>query len=102
MKMPKSVKRYCPYCRKHTEHKVAMAKKKAASSLTWGSKYRMMKRGKCTGTGNRGKLSKKAMSGWKRYGKKSTKKTDLRYTCGVCKKTHCQREGFRAKKIEFT
>lgn len=101
MKIPKLIKRYCPYCKKHTEHKVAQSKKKAASSLSWGSKYRMQKRGKCTGTGNKGKLSKKAMSGWKRYGKKATKKTDLRYTCSVCKKTHMQNQGIRAKKVEF-
>jgi len=34
-------------------------------------------------------------------GKKMSKKTDLRYTCSVCGKTHMQSKGFRAKKIEF-
>ena len=34
--------------------------------------------------------------------KKSTKKTDLRFQCGVCKKSHCQNHGIRAKKVEFT
>ncbi len=101
MKLPKQTKRYCPSCKKHTEHKIAPAKKKSPSSLNWGSKYRMQARGKCTGSGNQGKLSKGALTKWKRYGKKATKKTDLRYTCGDCKKTHCQKEGFRAKKVEF-
>jgi len=98
MKMPKTKKRYCPYCKKHTEHKVSQSKKRAASSLTAGSKYRMSKRGKCTGMGNKGKISKGAMSRWKR----STKKTYLRYECSVCKKSHEQSKGFRAKKLEFT
>jgi len=104
MKLPKQVKRYCPYCKKHTLHKVTQSKKRTPGSshpMGYGSKIRMARRGKCTGTGNLGKLSKGAMSGWKRYGKKSSKKTDLRYNCEVCKKSHTQRKGFRAKKIEF-
>ena len=32
MKKPKSIKRFCPYCRIHTEHKVTQTKRKAASS----------------------------------------------------------------------
>jgi len=51
--------------------------------------------------GNRGKLSKGALTQWKRYGKKTSKKTDLRYECSVCKKTHMQRKGFRSRRIEF-
>ena len=101
MKKPKAVKRYCPYCKKHTEHRVKMSKKKAASSLTKGSKVRMKKRSKSTGKGNKGKLSKGALSKWKRYGKKPTKKTDFRYECKVCKKTHMQKRGIRAKRVEF-
>jgi len=30
-----------------------------------------------------------------------SKKTDLRYECKECKKTHMQKKGFRAKKVEF-
>lgn len=99
--MPKTMKRYCPYCKKHTEHKVGQSKKRKASSLSAGSKYRMKKRSKSTGTGNLGKISKGAMTKWKRYGKKATKKTDLRYQCGTCKKSHAQNSGFRARKLEF-
>ena len=102
--MPKTTNRYCPFCKKHTEHKISLAKKKTPSTahpMSYGSKKRMRKRGQCVGTGNCGKLSKVALSGWKRYGKKTSKKTDFRYTCNVCKKTHTQKKGFRAKKIEF-
>ncbi|HLC16543.1 MAG TPA: 50S ribosomal protein L44e, partial [Thermodesulfovibrionia bacterium] len=38
MKLPKNVKRYCPYCKKHTEHKVSQTKKGKPSSMTYGSK----------------------------------------------------------------
>ena len=102
MKRPKSIRRLCPYCKKHTEHKVAQAKKKAASSLSYGSKYRARKRGKARGRGNLGRYSKPAVTKFKMTGKKRTKKTDLRYTCAVCSKSHVQRYGIRAKKVEFT
>ena len=101
MKIPKIKRRYCPYCKKHTEHKVSQNKKKAPSSMTKGAKQRVWKRGKNRGKGNLGKLSKGALTGWKRYNKKSSKKTDLRYECKECKKTHMQKKGIRTKKIEF-
>ncbi len=101
MKLPKTKKRYCPYCKKHTEHKVAQTKKGKASSLTYGSKVRARRRGQARGKGNRGRYSKPAISKFKMTGKKMSKKTDLRYTCSECKKTHIQNKGFRAKKVEF-
>ena len=101
MKLPKIVKRYCPYCKKHTEHNVFQAKKKNPSSMKYGSKIRARKRGQARGLGNLGRYSKPALSKFKMTGKKSTKKTDLSYECKVCKKIHVQRQGFRAKKIEF-
>ena len=101
MKLPKIVKRYCPYCKKHTQHKVAQNKKKNPSTLKRGAKQRVKKRGKSRGKGNLGKLSKGALTKWKRFGKKATKKTDLRYECSICKKTHMQKKGFRAKRVEF-
>jgi len=101
MKIPKTVKRYCPYCRKHTEHKVSQTKKKNPSSLKKGSKYRARKRGLARGTGNLGRYSKPAISKFKMAGKKTTKKTDFRYQCSVCKKTHTQKKGIRAKRVEF-
>jgi len=101
MKIPKIKKRYCPYCKKHTEHKVSQTKKKNASSLTYGSKKRARKRGAARGFGNLGRYSKPAVSKFKMTGKKSSKKTDLRYECKECKKKHVQRKGIRAKKVEF-
>ena len=101
MKIPKTTKRYCPYCRKHTEHKVTQTKRKNPSSLKKGSKYRARKRGLARGTGNLGRYSKPAISKFKMTGKKTTKKTDLRYQCMTCKKTHTQRQGVRTKRVEL-
>lgn len=104
MNIPKELKHFCPVCKKHTEQRVQSSKKKTPSSahpLGHGSKYRMAIRGKCTGTGNLGRISKGALSGWKMYGKKTSKKTDLRYTCKICKKASTQRKGFRVKKLEL-
>ena len=101
MKKPKNVRRHCPYCKTHTEHKITSAKRKTGSSLARGSKYRARKRGKARGAGNLGRYSKPAVTNFKMTGKKSTKKTDLRYTCSKCKKAHSQSKGIRVKKLEF-
>lgn len=99
--MPKVKMRYCKHCKKHTEHKVAQNKKRSPSSLTYGSKVRAKLRGSARGTGNRGRYSKPAISKFKMTGKKLSKKTDIRFECKTCKKGSVQREGFRAKKVEF-
>lgn len=101
MKVKKQIKRYCPKCKSHTEQKVQQSKKKAPSSLTYGSKVRAKRRGSARGVGNRGRYSKPAISAFKMTGKKSTKKTDLRYQCATCSKSTTQRKGIRAKKVEF-
>lgn len=102
MKIPKLIKRYCPYCKTHTEHKVTQNKRKNASSLSYGSKKRAKKRGAARGKGSLGRYSKPAVTKFKMTGKKLSKKTDLRYECKTCKKTHVQRKGIRAKRVEFT
>ncbi|MBI5389751.1 50S ribosomal protein L44e [Candidatus Woesearchaeota archaeon] len=102
MKLPKIIKRYCPYCKKHTSHKASQNKKRQASSLKHGSKYRARLRGRARGAGNLGRYSKPAVTKFKMTGKKQTKKTDFRYECSVCKKSHMQSAGIRAKKVEFT
>ena len=102
MKIKKTVKRFCPFCRKHTEQKVSLAKKKgrnASHPMSRGSVSRLKERGLRRGAGNLGRFSKPPKP--KMTGKKLSKKTDFRYTCGACKKTTTQREGYRAKKIEL-
>ncbi len=101
MKLPKTVNRYCPYCKKHTQHRVAINKKRNPRTMTYGSKIRARRRGQARGIGNMGRYSKPAISKFKMTGKKASKKTDLRYECNECKKKHIQREGYRSRKIEF-
>ncbi len=101
MKKPKTTKRLCPYCKKHTTHKISQTKRKQASSLSKGSKYRARERGLARGKGNLGRYSKPAITKFKMTGKKATKKTDLRYECKECKKVHTQKKGIRAKRVEF-
>lgn len=102
MKLVKQVKRYCKHCKKHTAQKVAEVKGKTRSTshpLSRGGKTRMRKRGLRRGYGNYGKYSRPTKP--KRSGAKGSKKTNLKYTCTVCKKITLQGKGFRAKKTEF-
>src|SRR3989339_705805 len=101
MKIPKVIRRYCPRCKKHTEQKVLTVKKKQPSSLSYGSKIRARRRGAARGMGNLGRYSKPAITKFKMTGKKTTKKTDIRYQCVVCKKSTVQSQGMRLKKLEF-
>jgi large subunit ribosomal protein L44e len=104
MKVPKTTKRHCPFCKKHTTHSIKNQGFKGLNkthTMSRGSKSRLKARGLRRGLGNLGRFSKKAMGAWKRYGKKQTKKTDLRYTCKECSKTHSQRKGTRTKRVEF-
>lgn len=104
MKIPKIVKRYCRVCKKHTAHKVHNQTFRGLNkehTQSRGSQTRVRKRGLRRGMGNLGRFSKGAMSKWKRYGVKNSKKTDFRYTCEVCKKTSVQSQGIRAKKVEL-
>jgi len=104
MKLPKQTKRLCPHCKKHTEHKVANTKNKglnATHTQSHGSQTRTRKRGSRAGIGNLGRFSRPAIAKRKRTGSKASKKTDLRYTCQECKKTHIQRTGIRTKKFEL-
>ena len=102
MKVPKLMQRYCPICNAHTEHKVATVSSGGKrGSLKKGSIQRAMLRGRGVGYGNKGKWgSKPAVGKWKRK-TKSTKKTNLKYTCSVCKKSTIQSHGRRVGKLKI-
>lgn len=103
MKIPKEVKRYCKNCRKTTPHKISQVKGRERGSLKHGSIKRARKRGLGRGFGNLGKWgSKPAISKFKRTGAKVSKKTNLKFTCDVCKKSSLQSRGIRTKKVEIT
>ena len=102
MQKPRKVKTYCPYCKKHTEHKVTQSKTRTPGSKRPLGKSAKKRRDFGKGCGNLGtKGSKPPLGKWKLTGKKTSKKTDFRYQCKECKKTHTQKSGFRAKRIEF-
>lgn len=102
MKKPKYINRYCPYCRKKTKHKVenlTTGQKRGAQKR--GSIRRAKKRGLGRGYGNLGKWgSKPPVTKYKRK-TKSTKKTNLIYTCTECGKSHYQKKGKRTSKIQI-
>lgn len=93
MKMPKTIKTYCPKCKKHQEHTVKQVKKRARSSAHPMSQ-----------SVNRFERKTKGYRGFPRPKPKGegkpTKKLDLRMVCKVCKKMHTKK-GFRIKKFEL-
>lgn len=104
MKLKKTTKKYCPKCKKHQEMVVTQSKQMGRNKthpMSHGSQTRLRARGLNRGFGNQGKYSRGAISSWKMYNKKGSKKTDLRYKCKVCNKMQTQSSGFRVKKIEF-
>jgi len=100
MRFPKKIKRYCPYCKKHTDQKVSLVSSgKKRSSQKRGSISRAKKRGLGIGYGNLGRGGSKPAK-FKRK-TKTTKKTNLMYTCPVCNKSVMQAQGIRTSKISI-
>jgi len=91
--MPKVQRRYCKFCRKHTEQTVRREKAtKQRRTLAWTE--RQKKRTK-SGYGNPGKFGKKPA------GQKPTTRVDLRYKCKECGKEQVIGRGFRVKRFEL-
>lgn len=90
MKRPRSIKRYCPSCKKHTLHEVERVKKKKASEHKRGQR-----------------LFRKVTAGYGGFPRpkpegreKPTKRVNLKYKCKDCGKAH-QPASIRAKKFEL-
>jgi len=102
MKIPKTTNRYCPYCKKKTSQKIKVVGTGfQRGTLTRGSKFRAKLRGLGRGIGNKGIWgSKPAQSKHKRK-TKTTKKTNIMYTCSICKKSkyRTSRRNKRAGKV---
>jgi ribosomal protein L44E len=99
MKIPKTTKRFCPYCKKKTEQKIKLVSTGAKrGALKRGSKQRAKLRGSNRGVGNKGRWSKPAVSKFKRK-TKTNKKTNFMYTCLTCKKSKYQKKGRRVGKV---
>ena len=102
MKLPKKTRRYCPFCKKHTEQKISLVSTgHKRGTLKRGSISRAKKRGLGRGKGNLGKWgSKPAVSKYKRKSKSTTKKVFL-YTCQECKKSKQSKKGIRAGRAQI-
>jgi large subunit ribosomal protein L44e len=100
MKIPKKTNRYCPYCKKKTSQKIkSISTGGKRGTLTRGSITRAKARGLGRGIGNKGKWgSKPAVTKFKRKSK-TTKKTNIMYTCEECKKSKYQKKGTRTGKL---
>ncbi len=96
MKIPKKNRRYCPKCKKHTEHTTSIVK----SGRRRGSMKEGQRRFKSKIAGYGGYPRPKPEKGAK-YGAKSSKKIDLRYKCPDCGKSQTPKKGKRAKKVEM-
>ena len=96
MKIPKTLKKYCPSCKKYTEQKITI--------LKGGKKRGALKQGQ-----RRFKEKIKGYGGYPRpkpekgvkYGAKTTKKQVLVYKCSECNKIHIAKSGKRIKKVEL-
>ena len=85
MKLPKTTKRFCPYCKKRTEQKIDLVSTGAKrGTLKRGSLTRAKQRGAMPGKGNKARYgSKPAIKSWKRKTKGTTRKVVI-YQCQEC------------------
>lgn len=91
MIIPKTQTRYCPSCKKHTQHAVEEAKRRTRRQDT-KSQRRFLR--KLAGYGSFPKENPKGRE-------KPTRKVDFRYKCTVCNRRHSIGKGFRVKKAEL-
>jgi len=100
MKIPKSVKHYCPKCKKHTLQNITQNKGggKKRGPLTKGARRHARR----SGIHGYGGFPRPQPEKSPRHRKKTTKKTDLRLECQVCKKKSTVNHTFRIKKFEIT
>jgi len=91
MKAPKTIKTFCPKCKKHTEQTVSLYKAGQRNATRQGER--------------RHEDKKKGYGGQKypfqRNKAKTTRKFSLKLQCKVCGYIS-QREGIRLKKLEVT
>ena len=90
MDVPQSVRIFCPFCKKHTVHKIDQAKKKQRRKVAQGQRRYLRK-----------------LKGYTSFPRpkpdheKTVKKTDLRYKCSECGKKHTKGRGIRNRKFKF-
>lgn len=95
MKIPKTQRKYCPKCDKHTEHKVKKESVGPRLNPSEQSKGQRRSSRREKGYGNSGKSSKQI------GGEKPTRRVDLRYECQECGREQIIGKGFRVKRLEI-
>jgi large subunit ribosomal protein L44e len=101
MKVPKKTNRFCPYCKKKTNHKIELVSTGGKrGAMKRGGRSRIEKRGKWRGLGSLGRYSKPPAKSYKRKTKSTTKKL-LIYTCSECKKAHQMKKGIRVSRLQI-
>ena len=100
MKIPKTTNRYCPYCNSRTEQKIKLVGTgfSRGTMTRGGGRIRAKLRGLARGIGNLGKWGSKPAQTKHKRKTKTTKKTNIMYTCKVCNKSKYQKKGIRAGK----
>ncbi len=93
MKFPKAIRTHCPTCRKHTEHRTRLIKKRPRGSAHPMSQSQKRFLRKMKGYGSFPRPNPKGEG-------KAVKKVDLRLECTVCHKQHTK-VGWRARKFEL-
>ena len=91
LKVPATIRTYCPRCRKHTEHKVTLYKKGKDRALAIGA--RRHERELHGYGGQKYPIQRKKA--------KLTQKQTLKLTCKECGYT-IHKKGIRLKKLEIT
>ena len=101
MKIPKTTNRFCPYCNKKTNQKIKVVGTgfSRGSMTRGGGRIRAKLRGLGRGLGNLGKWGSKPAQAKHKRKTKTTKKTNIMYTCSVCKKSKYQKKGQRTSKV---
>jgi ribosomal protein L44E len=100
MKIPKTTNRYCPVCKARTEQKIKLVGTgfSRGTMTRGGGRARAKLRGLGVGIGNLGKWGSKPAQAKHKRKSKTTKKTNIMYTCKVCGKSKYQKKGIRAGK----
>ncbi len=99
MKIPKKTNRYCPFCKKKTEQKIKLVSTGfKRGTLTRGSISRAKKRGLGRGVGNKGRWGSRPPNAKHKRKTKTTRKTNIMYTCKECGKSKYQKKGIRLSK----
>ena len=92
MKMPETIRTYCPYCKTHTKQKIKVVRKGKESAFSWGARQHRRKL-----KGYIGKLA------GKKTVKKRGKSQKVTLECTICKKKTERIIGTRtAKPLELT